>query len=243
MQPLFLAATLAVVSPVVDQPGFGHFAIAVLTILIIDVVLAGDNAVVIALAVRKLQGRQRRLGILAGAGAAVVLRILITSVAMELLSIPGLKLAGGLLILFIAGKLLRDNTGGEQTSGREATGIWQAVWMITLADLTMSLDNILAVAGASHGDERLLVFGLILSIPLVVFASGLLAKLMDRFRLIIYVGAAILGIVGGGMVMGDPWISGLVHPSAWHMRLAEAVGALGVVLASLFFRRQGPTET
>ncbi|MDI1319654.1 MAG: TerC family protein, partial [bacterium] len=173
---------------------------AILSIVLIDIVLAGDNAVVIALAVRTLPPKQRLMGIALGSAVAVVLRIGLTFVASQLLAINYVKLVGGLLILWIAVKLLVDNTGDE-VQGKEAAGLWQAVWLILVADITMSLDNVLAVAGASKGSLPLLVFGLALSIPLVVFTSNLLSKLMDRYPVIIYVGAAILGKVGGDMVM------------------------------------------
>lgn len=213
----------------VETQSFGALALAVLGIIVIDVVLAGDNAVLIALAVRKLEGRQRKLGIFFGAGVAVVLRIVLTLFASKMLSITGLKLAGGLMILYIATKLLRDNTGDESQSGNEATNLWQAVWLITVADITMSLDNVLAVAGASHGNVWLLVFGLMLSIPLVVFASSWIAGLMDRHRVIIYIGAAILGWVGGGMLATDPLVMDHLQLSTWHIRLIELACALIVI--------------
>lgn len=215
-----------------------QFFLAVMGIVVIDIVLAGDNAVLIALAVRKLEGSQRRLGILFGAGAAVVLRILLTSVAAKLLSITGLKLAGGLLILYIAIKLLRDNTDEDGAAHNEAKDLWQAVWMITVADITMSLDNVLAVAGAAQGDVRLLIFGLILSIPLVVFTSGWIARLMDRYPVIIYLGAAILGWVGGGMIVTDSWVAGNLHPALWHIRAVEALCAGLVVVIPMLLRRR-----
>ena len=212
--------------------------VAILSIIVIDIVLAGDNAVLIALAVRKLEGRQRRLGILFGSGVAVVLRIVLTAFASKMLGITGLKLVGGLLILYIATKLLRDNTGDEAHSGNEATNLWQAIWLITVADITMSLDNVLAVAGAAHGNLWLLIFGLVLSIPLVVVTSGWIAGLMDRYKVIIYAGAAILGWVGGGMIATDPFVTATLNPSPWNIRLAEFFCA-GLVLAipALFRKR------
>ena len=230
--------SLALLLSVVETETWSHLLIAVLSIVVIDIVLAGDNAVLIALAVRQLEGRQRRLGILFGSGVAVVLRILLTTFATKLLSISGLKLVGGLLILYIATKLLRDNTGNETHSHNEAKDLWQAVWLITVADITMSLDNVLAVAGAAHGDTRLLIFGLVLSIPLVVFTSGWIAGLMDRYRAIIYVGAAILGWVGGGMIAGDPLVVATFQPSSWHIRLAEFFCAALVVGIPVVFRKR-----
>jgi YjbE family integral membrane protein len=182
-----------------------NFLQQVLAIIVIDIVLAGDNAVIIAMAVRSLTPEQRRLGILLGAGFAVLLRIVLTFFAAQLLLTPLIKLGGGLLILWIGVKLLAESGVGHE-GGQEAKTLWQAMWLILVADVTMSVDNILAVAGASHGNFALLIFGLALSIPLVVLASRLLSTLMDRFPIIVYIGSAILGKVGGEMVMTDPWV-------------------------------------
>ncbi len=210
---------------------------AVLSIVLIDVVLAGDNAVVIALAVRTLPPRQRVLGIVLGSGVAVVLRVGLTFIAAQLLAINYIKLIGGGLILWIAVKLLLENTGGK-TSGKAAAGLWHAVWLILLADITMSIDNVLAVAAASKGSFALLMFGAgALSIPLVVFTSNLLAKLMDRYPVIIYIGAAILGKVGGDMIMTDRLTEKLLHPAPWLVHVVEGMLALGVILVALAWRR------
>ncbi len=215
---------------------------AVLQILAIDVVLAGDNAVVIALAVRRLDKRERMWGILIGSGMAVVLRVGLTFVAAQLLAINYIKLIGGLLILWIAVKLLADNGGDEEGKG-EAKSLWQAVWLITMADITMSLDNVLAVAGASKGSLGLLLFGLGLSIPLVVFTSNLLSKLMDRYPVIIYIGSAILGKVAGDMIMTDRLIAGAIHPEPWLIHTVEAALAGGVILVALLWRRMKRKNT
>ncbi|HTL67897.1 MAG TPA: TerC family protein [Lacunisphaera sp.] len=214
-----------------------QWAAAILSIVLIDIVLAGDNAVVIALAVRRLPAKQRLIGIAMGAGLAVALRVALTFVAAQLLAISYVKLAGGVLILWIGVKLLLDNTG-EELHGREASGLWQAVWLILIADVTMSLDNVLAVAGASKGSLALLLFGLGLSIPLVVFTSNLLAKLMDRYPLIIYLGSAILGKVGGEMIMTDRLVTEALHPSAWLVHVVEWGLAAGVVLTALAWQRR-----
>ena len=210
--------------------------LAILSIVLIDIVLAGDNAVVIALAVRRLEKKERMWGIIIGSGMAVVLRVGLTFVAAQLLAINYVKLVGGLLILWIAIKLLLDNTGDDVGKG-EAKNLWQAVWFITMADITMSLDNVLAVAGASKGSFGLLLFGLGLSIPLVVFTSHLLAKLMDRYFVIIYIGAAILGKVAGEMIMTDRLIAETFHPESWLVHTVEGMLALGVILLALVLRR------
>jgi YjbE family integral membrane protein len=209
---------------------------AIVQIIAIDIVLAGDNAVDIALAVRRLEKKERLWGIIIGSGLAVVLRVGLTFVASQLLALNYVKLAGGLLILWIAVKLLRENTG--ETEGKaEARNLWHAVWLITLADITMSLDNVLAVAGASKGSFGLLLFGLGLSIPLVVFTSNLLARLMDRYPVIIYAGSAILGKVGGDMIMTDRLVAETFHPEAWLVHAIEGLLALGVILVALAWRR------
>lgn len=212
-----------------------QWALAILSIVLIDIVLAGDNAVVIALAVRRLEKKERLWGILIGSGMAVVLRVGLTFVAARLLAISYIKLVGGLLILWIAVKLLVDNTG-EQAGKGEAKNLWQAVWFITMADITMSLDNVLAVAGASKGSFGLLLFGLGLSIPLVVFTSNLLAKLMDRYSILIYVGSAILGKVAGEMIMTDRLVTTTFGPASWVVHVVELTLAVGVIAVALLLR-------
>lgn len=187
------------------------FFTGILSIVLIDLVLAGDNAVVIAMAVRMLPKSQRFKGIAFGAGAAVVLRVVLTFFVAQLLQIKFLKLIGGAVILWIAVKLFVEG-GGEEGADNEAKNIWQAIKLIVIADITMSTDNVLAVAGASHGNLFLLLFGLALSIPLVVFTSKLFALLMDKYPIIILLGAAVLGRVGGEMMITDPWVENLLHP-------------------------------
>jgi YjbE family integral membrane protein len=171
----------------------------------IDLVLAGDNSIVIAMAVQSLPKKQRFKGILFGALAAVALRVIFTFFASRLLAISFVKLIGGILIFWIAIKLL-NGSDDEDKKRAGAKSVWGAVWMIIVADLTMSLDNILAVAGASHGSFVLLLFGLGLSIPLVIFASSLISKLMERFQIVIWIGALVLGKVAGEMIATDPWL-------------------------------------
>jgi len=205
------------------------FVVGIFNIIIIDIILAGDNAVVIAMAVRSLPRRQRLTGIILGAGAAVLLRVVLTFFVAKLLDIQFIKLMGGLLILWIAVKLFVE--GAPEQADREAKTLLQAMWLIVVADITMSTDNVLAVAGASHGNLFLLLFGLALSIPLVVFTSNLLSYLMDRYPIIIYIGAAILGRVGAEMIFTDPWLVALSAPPTWFKYTMEAVFAVGVILA------------
>lgn len=206
------------------------FFSSLMSIVIIDLILAGDNAVIIAMAVRSLPPEQRRKGIMYGAGAAVVLRVALTFFISQLLQVPYLKFIGGLLILWIAVKLFVQGAPGEEQH-REATTIVQAIKIIMIADITMSVDNMLAVGGASYGNLFLLLFGLGLSIPLIIFTSGLLSMLMDRYPVIIYIGAAILGRVGGDMIMTDPAVQNLLEPSKIFRYGVEAFLAIGVIVA------------
>lgn len=217
-----------------------RFFLDALSIILIDILLAGDNAVVIAMAVRSLPPDQRRLGIGIGSAFAVVLRIGLTFFAAQLLQTQFLKLAGGLAILWIAVKLLADSGIGEE-GGREAKTLWQAMWLIIVADITMSVDNILAVAAASKGHLGLLIFGLGLSIPFVVFTSRFLSTLMDKYPVIIYIGSAILGRVGGEMIFTDPWVEKTFAVPHWGVIAAEIVFAAGVVAVGwwLVQRRRG----
>ncbi|MFZ2087144.1 MAG: TerC family protein [Desulfobaccales bacterium] len=204
------------------------FFVGIINIVIIDLILAGDNAVVIAMAVRSLPRRQRQWGIALGAGAAVVLRVILTFFVAQLLGIQFLKLGGGLLIVWIAVKLFVE--GAPEQADKEAKTLLQAMWLIVVADITMSLDNVLAVAGASHGNLFLLIFGLALSIPLVVFTSNLLSMLMDRYPIIIYIGAAVLGRVAAEMIFTDPAVVRWFEPPTWFRYTMEAVMAVGVIL-------------
>jgi YjbE family integral membrane protein len=207
-----------------------QFVTGLISIIVIDLILAGDNAVVIAMAVRSLPAEQRRKGILWGAGAAVLLRVLATFFVSQLLLINFIKLVGGLLILWIAVKLFIEGVP-EEGIEREAATIAQAVKIIIIADITMSIDNMLAVGGASHGNMFLLLFGLGFSIPLVVFTSNLLSMLMDRYPIIIYLGAAVLGRVGGEMIMTDPIVVSYLEPSKILQYVVEATLAVGVIVA------------
>jgi len=220
-----------------------HYIASVASIVFIDLLLAGDNAVVIAMAVRGLPRSQRRSGILLGAAAAVVIRVLLTFFVAQLLLVSFVKLAGGALILWIAVKLFLEG-GGEEGGARSATGPWDAIKVIVVADVTMSLDNMLAVAGASKGHLGLLVFGLALSIPFVVFTSDLLSRVMDRFPIIVYLGAAILGKVAAEMILTDPFTQRLLHPSALAVHVAEVVCACAIIVAGrLWARRAGRAST
>ncbi len=208
----------------------GHFLFGVFSIILIDLLLAGDNALVIAVAVRSLPRRERRIGTACGAAGAVLLRIVLTIFAARLLSIRYVQLAGGLFIVWIAVKVLVD-ASDPPDSAPAPKRLLQAIWYVMFADLTMSVDNILAIAGASRGNVALIVFGLCVSIPFVVFASNLLADLMDRYPAMIYLGAAILGRVGGEMILTDPFVVGILHPTDTLRYVVEGVLIVAVLVA------------
>jgi YjbE family integral membrane protein len=204
-----------------------EFWARVVGIIIIDLTLAGDNALVIALAVRNLPKRQQFLGRIWGTAGAVGLRLAFIAIATWLLRIPFLQLVGGLLLLWIAFKLVHHETGAEEHV-RQGGSLREAIWIIIVADAIMSLDNVLAVAAAAHGDMTLVVFGIALSIPIVVWGSGLLATLMNRFIWIIWIGGAILGYVAGEMILKDKGFGWIDHSS-------PVVGWLPVVPAVILF--------
>jgi YjbE family integral membrane protein len=201
-----------------------------LSIILIDLLLAGDNALVIALAARSLPPRQRQLGILFGAATAVVLRVLLTIAAAQLLNVELIKLVGGAFVIWIAVKVLVD---ASQPPGAPAAPmhLLRAIWFIALADITMSLDNVLAVAGASHGSIPLIILGLGLSIPFVMFSSNLIVLLMDRYPWTLYLGAAILGKVGGEMMVTDPFVIRHLHPSQTALYAVEGLAIIGILAA------------
>lgn len=218
------------------------FLFGAFSIVLIDILLAGDNAIVIAMAVRSLPAQQRKVGLLAGAAGAVVLRIVLTFFAARILQVQFLKLTGGILILWIAVKLLGDSPGEEEQT-RPAATLRQAIWLIFVADITMSLDNILAVAATSNGSLPLLIFGLGLSITFVVMASSFLARLMDKYTWVIYVGAALLGRVGGDMMITDPAIGNMLHPTQPLIMGVEAFCALAVVAVGEVWKRRNRRQS
>jgi YjbE family integral membrane protein len=197
----------------------------------LNMLLSGDNAVVIALAVRALPVRQRLLGQLGGTVGAVVLRLLFVGVISLLLRVPYLRLAGGLLLIWIAFKLVRPVD--EDAAGvRHGTSFWESIWIIVVADITMSLDNVLAVAAAAHGDMLLVALGIGMSVPIVVWGSGILAGLMNRYPWIIWAGGGLLGYVAGDMILEDPAVMGWLGETA-HALEYPVPGALAVVLAGV----------
>jgi YjbE family integral membrane protein len=210
------------------------FLTALLKIIGVNIILSGDNAVVIALAARSLQGKQQKLAIFWGSGAAIILRIVLTVFAVKLLAFPWLKIVGALLLLWIGIKLLVPEDEDASIEGH--SNLLAAIKTILVADLVMSVDNVIAVAAAADAAPAefkltLLVLGLAISIPLIIFASTLLMKLMERFPIIITLGAALLGFVAGEMAITDPVSVEWINTNAgWMHYVVPAVGAAAVVL-------------
>ena len=204
------------------------FWIGLVKIVWINIILSGDNAVVIALAARSLPPAQQKKAIMFGSGAAVVLRIVLTIVAAKLLELSFLQVVGGCLLLWIGYQLL---SGGEEDEG-ESKGhgsMFTAIRTILIADLVMSLDNVIAVAATAQGNMVLLILGLAISIPLVIFGSTLMIKLMERFPVIITLGAALIGWVGGETIVNDNLLHDVVANHPWLHYVAAAAGAALVV--------------
>ncbi|MGQ0673971.1 MAG: TerC family protein [Hyphomicrobium sp.] len=199
----------------------GAYAVQVLRIVGIDIVLAGDNAVVIALACRALPPRQRTIGIVLGAGAAILLRVLFTLVVQQILDIPFLKLVGGLALLWIAVKLLLADEPSED-SVKSGASLWEAVRIVAIADMVMSLDNVLAIAAAANGDSMLVVFGLLVSIPLVVGGATLITGLLTRYPILVWAGAALLGWVAGELIATEPVMKPSIEAAATVLSIAPA---------------------
>ena len=206
-----------------------EFWLGLLKIVWINIILSGDNAVVIALAARSLPPAQQKKAVLFGSGAAVVLRILLTVVAVQLLALPYLQIVGGMLLLWIGTQLLGDEHEGEGES-KEYGSLMAAVRTILIADLVMSLDNVIAVAAAAKGSMVLLILGLAISIPLVIFGSTLMIRLMERFPVIVTLGAALIGWVGGETMISDNVIKPLIQDMHWLHYAGPAAAAVFVLL-------------
>ena len=215
---------------------------AVVQIIIIDILLGGDNAVVIALACRNLPAPQRTRGVLLGTLGAILLRVVLIAFAVVLLDVPFLKFVGGLLLLWIGIKLMMP--GHDEHHVTQSDRLWAAVKTIIIADAVMSLDNVIAIAGAAEAADPqhrlvLVIFGLVVSIPLIVWGSTLVLKLLDRFPIVIALGAALLGWIAAGLIIDDPFIDrwpALNTTSAGYA--ARIAGVLLVLAAGWFFRRR-----
>jgi len=205
-----------------------QFWLGLLEIIGVNIVLSGDNAVVIALAARSLPRRQQRAAIVIGSSAAIVLRVILTTVAARVLALPYLKLVGALLLLWIGVQLLLPGDEEDGSAAQAAGHLMGAVRTILIADLVMSLDNVLAVAAAAHGNLVLLILGLGISIPLIVFGSTAILKLMDRFPVVIKLGAGLLGYVAGDMLLSEPVLDPYEPPAIVEV-LIPWIGALLVI--------------
>ncbi|WP_448508734.1 TerC family protein [Immundisolibacter sp.] len=224
-----------------DLPSGAAFWIALLQIIGIDIVLSGDNAVVIALASRGLPAAQRRRAVLLGTGAAIAMRVLLALLAAALLSYPGLKLAGGALLLWIGISLLRPQGGEHGHDGPAATTLAGAVRTILVADVAMSLDNVVGIAAAAKGSALLLILGLAVSIPLIVFSSAVLLRLMDRYPIIVVIGAALLGYVAAEMMVNDGFVRAWLEQAVpYAHRAAPPLGALLVVVVGKWLAARRP---
>jgi YjbE family integral membrane protein len=212
--------------------GTPQFWLAGLEIIIINILLSGDNAVVIALACRNLPPKQQRWGIVWGAAGAIFLRIILTFFAVSLLQLPYLKIVGGILLLWIGVKLIADEDGEDHGNIKASDQMFSAIRTIIVADLVMSIDNVLGVAGAAKGSLTLLVFGLVVSIPLVIAGSQLIMKLIEKYPLLILAGGGLLGFVAGEMFITDvavePWILANAHWMEWVIPAAGIAFVIGV---------------
>jgi YjbE family integral membrane protein len=218
-----------------------EFWVGLVKIIWINIILSGDNAVVIALAARSLPPHQQRQAVFFGSGAAVVLRIILTVVAAKLLALPYLQIVGGLLLLWIGVQLLSEDDEGEGHS-KEHGSMVAAIRTILIADLVMSLDNVIAVAAAAQGSMTLLILGLAISIPLVIFGSTLMIKLMERFPIIVVLGAMLIGWVGGETIVSDVALKDVLVANPWLHYAAAAAGALLVYVIGKALQRRGESS-
>lgn len=222
-----------------------HFWLAVGQIIMIDILLGGDNAVVIALACRQLPPAQRTKGIVWGTAGAIVLRVILIAFALSLLKVPFLKLVGAILLIWIGIKLLMPQDDDEHGNIQASDKLWGAVKTVIIADLVMSIDNVIAIAGAAQGAGEqhqlpLVIFGLLVSIPIIVGGSQLVLKLMDRFPMIITLGGMLLGWIAGTMAHTDPaLVDFLPQEKAWTYGLGAA-GALVVLAVGKLLQRSKP---
>jgi len=218
-----------------------EFWIALSQIILINIVLSGDNAVVIAMASRSLPPAQQKKAILFGSAGAIVLRVVLTFFAVYLLTLPYLKLVGAALLLWIGVGLLKNEDGEEELE--DNSSLVAAIKTIVVADLVMSLDNVVGVAAAAKGNIPLLVFGLLISIPLIIFGSTLILKLMARFPVIITLGAGLLGWVSGEMAMTDPAIADWAAQQHALHNVVPALGAVSVVVAGKWLTSRQQPQT
>src|ERR1700751_2936837 len=233
------------------------FWIAVGKIIWINILLSGDNALVIAMACRGLHGRHRMWGMIIGSGVAVVLRIAFTGIVATLMSLPYLKLVGGIALLIIAAKLLVPEDEGDEVAA--GTTLWHAVRIVVIADIIMSLDNVIAVAAAANGQLSLLILGLAISIPMIIAGAALIMMVLDRFPILVWLGALLLGWIAGAVIETDPAVNPFlqrlldgqiaikldatsaifgVSPQDLVGYIASVLGALAVLVVGSIWRRR-----
>lgn len=205
--------------------------IAILQIIAIDIILGGDNAIIIALACRNLPSRQKRLGILWGTAGAIILRVILVFFASTLLTVPSLKLIGGVLLLWIGVKLLAEEDNLDEGSIKQSGSLMEAIRTIIIADFVMSLDNSVAIAAAAKGNMVLVVFGLLLSVPIIIGGSAIILRMMQRFPIIITLGAALLGWLAGDLIAHDPLLKDyMANLPDYAAKVAAGFAALAVVI-------------
>lgn len=209
--------------------------IPILQIIAIDIVLGGDNAIVIALACKNLPENQRKLGIFYGAIGAIVLRVIMVFFASTLLLISGLKIIGGILLLWIGIKLILDNKKESSLNVSQENSLFGAIKTIIIADFVMSLDNSVAIAGAADGNIYLVIFGLLLSVPIIIWGSSIILKLIDKYQIIIYLGAALLGWISGDMIQTDILTTSYLESNEI-LKYFPFIGSLFVILYSYIFQ-------
>lgn len=212
------------------------YLVPLLQIIWIDLLLSGDNAVVIALACRGLPPEQRKMGILLGTAVAILLRVLFALIISSLLNIPFLKVVGGLMLFWVAFQLIKgeDEAHGEVA---QADNLWKAVRTIAIADAVMSLDNVLALAAASKGNMGLFIFGLLITLPLIIYGSQLVLGLIERFPIFVWIGAALLGWIAGELIADDPGLQAFLGKDIPNL-LGAAVGALLVLITGFLYSRR-----
>jgi len=215
---------------------------AVLQIVAIDIILGGDNAIVIALACRNLPKHQQRVGILWGTAGAIILRVILVFFATSLMEIPGLRLIGGILLIWIGIKLLTEvETHDLEGKINQSSNLLTAIRTIIIADFVMSLDNALAITAAAKGDIGLVVFGLLLSVPIIIWGSALILRLMERFPVIITAGAGLLGWLGGSLMISDKLLVKFTAMSSpANSTTAAAIGVIFVIAIGKFLAKPKP---
>ncbi|MEJ0077274.1 MAG: YjbE family putative metal transport protein [Alphaproteobacteria bacterium] len=234
------------------------FWVAVFQIIVVNIILSGDNAVVIALACMHLPPKQRLWGMVLGAGAAVLLRILFTLVVAQAMAYPFLKLVGGLLLLWIAVKLVAEDAGGDDDKVKKGETLWQAVWIVTVADIVMSLDNVIAIAASAETaamavdpahalamKTTLIIFGLATSVPLIIAGSAILMALLQRFPILVWAGGALLGWVAGDIIAKDDALLKVFSQATVdqaHVWAAAAGAVFVVVVGYLLVRSRRAAE-